>query len=121
MDKQEIEKLETMLKSPNIDDVNLAGNLIKNWLKLDDDKLKQLYKFIDVLHNQTGNYRISKFELMRQLFNSDVHQPDSIHYYQWQTTTQPYYTTAVQPYYTGNATITNSGILTTNTNEIQTT
>lgn len=86
MTKQEQERLEQMVQSENINDVNLAGALIKEKLNLTDENLKILYHFVELLFNKTmfkttqtmfkTTQTLTRFELMRQLLNSDVHEPE---------------------------------------------
>ena len=79
MTKQEKDKLEQLLQSKNLDDVNLAGVLIKEKLKLTDENLKLLYSFIELAfdkHRPDNSTILTKFEFMRQLLQGDVHQPD---------------------------------------------
>lgn len=128
MNQQEQDKIEQMLKSDNIDDVNLAGILIKEKLGLTDENLKLLYKFVELVFEKNAEkylQYITRFELFRQLMQGDIHRPE-IEYPNFTGFNQPYtnplpyctYTTGTD--ITGDCTLNSNGT-TTLTNDTTTT
>lgn len=111
MNKEQIEKLKQMLSSKDLDDINLAGTMIKEQLlKISDNDLKVFWQLIDTLNANPSKPKFG-FELLRDLLRADVHQVEYESLNTW--TTQPYIPNVPYTYttITGDCTIPGSGTL----------
>lgn len=78
MDKQQIERIKSMLQSDNIDDINLAGNLIKTQvLKIDDEQVKLIDEFTELVRRNKGTNYTMPESLLTQLLNGNVKEKDN--------------------------------------------
>ena len=101
MTEEQVNKLKQMLSSQNLDDINLAGNMIKEQLlKISDEDLKTFWQLVDTLQANSNKPNQPFTRTIRDLLRADVHKDEHELVGSWISTTnvQPYYTTGVDPY-----------------------
>lgn len=82
IDKQKIENLKKMLSSCNIQDINLAGVMIKeNILNISDEQLEVFLELYDyAVNNRSMNTRYFN---LKEFLGGEVTQIDSSDSYSW--------------------------------------